>query len=127
MFNEDRKTLYFVHLDKYNEHSKDSDKDDKTDSKISDNTDSNISDEPILTDNNSDKNQNLPKNETKSFWSKYKVYIIIAIIIIVLIVGVIFGYIFGRKVWEKHRKTRANELIDDNYEYKENEDNKIIN
>ena len=131
MFNEDRKTLYFVHLDKYNDHSKDSDtdsdKDDTTDSKISDNTDSNISDEPILTDNNSDKNQNLPKNETKSFWSKYKVYIIITIIIIVLIIGVIFGYIFGRKVWEKHRKTRANELIDDNYEYKENEDNKIIN
>ena len=126
MFNEDRKTLYFVHLDKYNDHSKDTDKDDKDD-KTDDNTDINISDNPNITDNNSDKNQNTTKNDKQSFWSKYKVYIIISIIVIVLIVGLILGYVFGRKVWEKHRKARANELIDDNYEYKENEENKIIN
>ena len=127
MFNEDRKTLYFVHLEKYNDHSKDSDLDKDDMDHKDDNTDSNISDNPDISDNNSDKNQNLPKNGTKSFWRRYKIYIIIAIILIVLIIGFIFGFFFGRKVWEKHRKARANELIDDNYEYKENEDNKIIN
>ena len=126
MFNEDRKTLYFVHLDKYSDHSKDSDKDDKTD-KTDDNTDKKISDNPDISDNTSDKKQDTTKNDKQSFWSKYKVYIIISIIVIVLIVGIILGYVFGRKVWEKHRKARANELIDDNYEYKENEENKIIN
>ena len=35
------------------------------------------------------------------------------------------GYAFGRKIWEKHRKARANEL-DDNYDYtKEDSDDKL--
>jgi len=118
MFNEDRKTLYFVHLKKYKAHSKDPDKDDKYDNNTSDNPDVN---------DKTDINPNQTKNGKKSFWSENKEYIMIILLLIVLIVGVIFGYIFGRKVWEKHRKTRANEL-EDNYEYtKENGDDKLIN
>ena len=114
MYNEDRKTFYFVHLKKYN----DPDKEDKHDK-----YDNNTSDNPDKTD----KNQSPIKNDNKSFWTENKEYFVISLLLIVLIVGIIFGYVFGRKVWEKHRKTRANEL-DDNYEYtKENDDDKLIN
>ena len=118
MFNEDRKTLYFVHLNKYNDHSIDPDKEDKHNK-----YDNNTSNNPDI----NDKNQNPTKNDNKNFWTENKEYIVISLLIIVLIVGIIFGYVFGRKVWEKHRKTRANEL-DDYYEYtKENDDAKLIN
>ena len=114
MYNEDRKTFYFVHLKKYN----DPDKEDKHDK-----YDNNTSDNPDKTD----KNQSRIKNDNKSFWTENKEYFVISLLLIVLIVGIIFGYVFGRKVWEKHRKTRANEL-DDNYEYtKETDDDKLIN
>ena len=118
MFNEDRKTLYFIHLKKYDDQSIDPDKDDKYDNNTTDNPD------------NSDKtdiNTKPGENDDKSFWSENKEYILLGLLLIVLIFGLIFGYAFGRKVWEKHRKTRANEL-DDNYEYtKENDDDKLIN
>ena len=126
MFNEDRKTLYFVHLDKYQDHSKEPDPKQNTDD-ADENSDINISDNPEISDDNSNDKKNSKKKDENNFWSKYKIYIIVGIVIIVLIIGIILGYIFGRKVWEKHRKTRANELIDDNYEYKENEGDKIIN
>ena len=118
MYNEDRKTLYFVHLKKYNDHSIEPDKEDKNDNNTSGN--------PDINDKN-DINTNPTKNNNKSFWNENKEYIIISLLLIVLIVGIIFGYVFGRKVWEKHRKTRANEL-DDNYEYtQEDNDSKLIN
>ena len=118
MFNEDRKVLYFVHLKKYDDHSKDSDKEDKDD-KTSDYPNDNPEDSNI--------NPKPSKKDNKSFWNEKKEYIVIGLLIIVLIVGIIFGYVLGRKVWVKHRKARANEL-NDNYEYTRNDgDDKLIN
>ena len=115
MYNEDRKTLYFVYLKKYYDPDKEN-KDNKYDT----------SDNPDITDK-TDINPNKTKNDEKNFLTENKEYIIISLLLIVLIVGIIIGFVFGRKVWEKHRKTRANEL-DDNYEYtKENNDDKFIN
>ena len=115
MYNEDRKTLYFVYLKKYYDPDKEN-KDNKYDT----------SDNPDITDK-TDINPNKTKKDEKNFWTENKEYIIISLLLIVLIVGIIIGFVFGRKVWEKHRKTRANEL-DDNYEYtKENNDDKLIN
>ena len=71
--------------------------------------------------------KNIPQEDNLNFWNEYKQYILSGLIIIVLIIGLVIGYIFGRKIYEKQRKIRANEL-DDNYEYiKENEDETIYN
>ena len=47
-----------------------------------------------------------------------------------IIVGIVFGVIIGKVIWDKNRKKRANELLDD-YDYNSNEGNneknKIIN
>ena len=115
MFDQDRKTLYFIKLKKYENYPIQPDKE-KTDN----------------TTNPSDKD--ISKEESKenkeSFWNKYKFYILLGCLFIFLIVGAILGYIFGRKVWEKHRKARANEL-EDNFEYTDENDEgkftKIIN
>ena len=59
--------------------------------------------------------------------------IIWMIVLGVLFVGIVIGVFIGKKLWDKNRKKRANELSDD-YEYKEkndkeedNKDNDIIN
>ena len=49
------------------------------------------------------------------FWNKIKWYLFI-------IFGIIIGFLIGKKLRDKVRKLRANELQDD-YEYKENKDN----
>ena len=105
MFDEDKKTLYFIHLKKYDNNPEppesDSDTDDKTDDK------------------------DIPKENNVNFWNEYKEYILFGLIFIVLIIGLVFGYIFGRKALEKRRKARANEL-EDNYEYIKNNDDENV-
>ena len=64
--------------------------------------------------------------------NKKKIDIIWIIILSVLLVGIIIGIFVGKKIWDKNRKKRANELLDDDYEYKttvngENKDEAIIN
>ena len=112
MFDEDKKTLYFIHLKKYdnNPESPESDNDNNYDSKTD--------------------GKNTHGDNSANFWNEYKEYILFGLIFIILIIGLLFGYIFGRKSLEKRRKVRANEL-EDNYEYIKNYDdenvNKIIN
>ena len=43
------------------------------------------------------------------------------IILSVLVVGIIIGIVVGKKIWDNKRKKRANELVDDDYEYKTGE------
>ena len=107
MFDQDRKTLYFIRLKKYENYPIEPAKE-KTNNKT----------------NPTDKDT--PKEENKNrFWNKYKEYILFGGLFIFLIIGAILGFIFGRKIWEKHRKARANEL-DDNYDYtNENNDEKL--
>ena len=106
MFDQDKNTLHFIKLKKYQNNP------------IGQNENIDNSTTP------NDKNIQKEKNK-KSFWSQYKEYILFGCLFIFLIIGVIFGYIFGRKIWEKRRKTRANEL-DDNFDYtKEDSDDKF--
>ena len=69
--------------------------------------------------NNLEKNNN---NETKSkfesFWSFIKS--------ISIIIGILIGIFIGKKIWDKNRKRRANELID-NFQYEAHEDKKNLN
>ena len=57
----------------------------------------------------------------ESFWSFFKY--------ISIFIGIIIGILIGKKIWDKNRKRRANELIDD-YQYEssenENKDKKIF-
>ena len=56
-------------------------------------------------------------------------------ILLVLLIGIIIGLLFGKKIWDKNRRKRANELVDDDYDYnsgitgdgkeKDNNDNNI--
>ena len=50
-----------------------------------------------------------------------KMDIIWIIILSVLVVGIIIGIVVGKKIWDNKRKKRANELVDDDYEYKTGE------
>ena len=60
-------------------------------------------------------------NIIESFWSFFKY--------ISIFVGIIIGILIGKKIWDKNRKKRANELIDD-YQYEssenDNKNNKLI-
>ena len=60
-------------------------------------------------DNNIDNNN---KNNNDNIFLDFKIYIVIFLLIIAVIIGVFIG----KKIWQKQRKMRANEL-DDNYEY----------
>jgi hypothetical protein len=52
---------------------------------------------------------------------------------IILLAGIVIGLLFGKKIWDKNRRKRANELVDDDYDYnsgntgdgKENDDKHI--
>ena len=47
-----------------------------------------------------------------------KTEIILIIVFSVLLVGIIIGILVGKKLWDnKRKKKRANELVDDDYEY----------
>ena len=68
------------------------------------------------------------KDEQKKFDMKQLIWVVI---LLVLFVGIIIGIIVGKKIWDKNRKKRANELTDDDeyiYEPAKNElTNQIIN
>ena len=58
-------------------------------------------------------------NKLKNFWSFFKY--------IAIFLGIVVGILIGRKIWDKNRKRRANELIDEyQYESCENKDKKIF-
>jgi hypothetical protein len=57
----------------------------------------------------SDKNE----RDTSIKWANIKIYIFI----VLLIIAVIIGVFIGKYISNKQRKKRANELVDDNYEY----------
>ena len=73
---------------------------------------------------------NLDKKEEKSeeekkqeiIETKRKVEIIWIIILSVLFVGIIIGILVGKKIYENKRKKRANELVDEDYEYESKND-----
>ena len=76
---------------------------------------------------NSDNNNNDNKKEENKNVDIKK--IIIIIVLVVLLIGIVIGIFVGKKIWDKNRKKRANELIDD-YDYESpNKDNqnRIIN
>ena len=68
------------------------------------------------------------KDGQKKFEMKQLLWVVI---LLVLFVGIIIGIIVGKKIWDKNRKKRANELTDDDeyvYEPAKNElTNQIIN
>ena len=66
-----------------------------------------------LTENN--KEESNSNSKLKSFWSFIKN--------ISIIIGILIGILIGKKIWDKNRKRRANELID-NYQYEPYENNK---
>ena len=48
-------------------------------------------------------------------------------ILVILFIGIVIGIFVGKKIWDKNRKKRANELLDDDYEYEESKQKKNIN
>ena len=48
---------------------------------------------------------------------KKKIEIIWIIVLSVLLAGIIIGILVGKKLWDNKRKKRANELVDEDYEY----------
>ena len=58
--------------------------------------------------------------------NKNKFQIIWIIILSVLLVGIILGILVGKIIWDNKRKKRANELVDEDYEY-ESKKEEIIN
>ena len=71
-----------------------------------------------------DEDEEITKDKN-NFWSEYKESIIIGVLVLFIIIAAIVGFVFGRKIWEKHRKLRANEL-DDNYDYTKEIDNENL-
>ena len=71
-----------------------------------------------------DEDEDITKDKN-NFWSEYKESIIIGVLVLFIIIAAIVGFVFGRKIWEKHRKLRANEL-DDNYDYTKEIDNEKL-
>ena len=61
---------------------------------------------------------------TKENENSFMVYLKIIMIIFLIIIGIIVGVLIGKYFWHNNRKKRANELDDDDFEYKINDDNK---
>ena len=98
MFDQDKKQIYFIHLKKYK-----------------------------LKAENENNEETNNSQENQSFWYENKIYILFILCFIFIIIALIIGFIFGRKIWERNRKIRANEL-DDNFEYtKEIDEEKFTN
>ena len=67
-------------------------------------------------------NKEEQKEKKKKLEKKQLVWIII---LVVLLVGIVIGVLVGKKLWDKNRKKRANELLDDDYEYDSKEKQNI--
>ena len=78
--------------------------------------------------NNKKQDYDKPKKNNVKIDKKQLIWIFI---LFVLLVGIIIGVFVGKKIWDKQRKKRANELTDDEYEYNsannDKMDNKLIN
>ena len=61
---------------------------------------------------NLNKFENKKDNDNNNFNSKLKEYLLSSL----LFIGIIIGLFIGRRIWNKHRKLKANEL-EENYEY----------
>ena len=77
-------------------------------------------------------NKNIPINSTETGNenenNKSYGFFLYFIIIVLFILFLIIGFLLGKKIYENTRKKRANELLDDDYEYKSGTiDNKNIN
>ena len=57
------------------------------------------------------------KKRKKLLNIKKKIEIIWIIVLSVLLAGIIIGILVGKKLWDNKRKKRANELVDEDYEY----------
>ena len=62
------------------------------------------------------------EHENKSFNNYSKIIIIFVLIIL----GIIFGILIGKYLWDNKRKKRANELIDGDFEYIQNDGNENL-
>ena len=65
-------------------------------------------------------------DESLNKYSIGEISLYIGIIIVLLIITATLAYLLGKNL-NKLRKKRANELLEDNYEYKANEENEINN
>ena len=65
------------------------------------------------------KNKNKKEEDNKKD-SNNIVIILKIMLIVVLLIGFGAGIILGKKLWDKNRKKRANELTDDDYDYQVN-------
>ena len=74
----------------------------------------------------SDKDKKKRNNNNDSF-NLSREQIIGLSILGVLLIGIVVGLLFGKKIWDKTRKKRANELVDDDYDYNAEGNEKIIN
>ena len=74
-------------------------------------------------DDEQNKDKEIRKEEQKSFETKQLIWIFI---LLVLLIGIVIGVFVGKKIWDKARKKRANELLDD-YDYETDNKKPAIN
>ena len=60
--------------------------------------------------------ENPEKREEKKK-AEFRKQLLWIILLVALLIGIIIGVLVGKKIWDNQRKKRANELIDDDYEY----------
>jgi hypothetical protein len=78
-----------------------------------------------LTENNG--KSDAQSGDGNSNTSKTIIRILQVLLIVALLLGIVIGLFFGKKLWDNKRKIRANELIDDDYDYSEKKENTDIN
>ena len=67
-----------------------------------------------------DKDENQPSNreERESEQRRFEIkQLIWVFILLILLFGIVIGILVGKKIWDKNRRKRANELADDDYDY----------
>jgi hypothetical protein len=74
-------------------------------------------------DDEQNKDKEIRQEEQKSFETKQLIWIFI---LLVLLIGIVIGVFVGKKIWDKARKKRANELLDD-YDYETDNKKPAIN
>ena len=74
-------------------------------------------------DDGQNKDKEIKKDEQRSFEIKQLIWIFI---LLVLLIGIVIGVFVGKKIWDKARKKRANELLDD-YDYETDNKKPAIN